>query len=118
MRWDQVDFDLALWTIPRTKNGESQTLTLTALVLQMLKGRESSYMAMGNQSLTIIGKALGHKSATATQIYSRLTNDSVRQALERAQEDMLKAAKLNQEADQRVGIQPAADCTNLTNMLI
>ena len=33
-----------------------------------------SYMAMGNQSLHMIGKVLGHKSQTATQIYSRFAN--------------------------------------------
>jgi site-specific recombinase XerD len=36
---------------------------------------------MGNQSLHIIGKVLGHKSPTATQIYSRLTYDPMRQAI-------------------------------------
>jgi len=51
-------------------------------------------MAMGNQSLHIIGKVLGHKSPTATQIYSKLTNDPIRDAMEKAQADMLIAAKL------------------------
>ncbi len=45
-------------------------------------------MAMGNQSLPIIAKALGHKTTAATQIYSRLTHDPVRQAMEKAQADM------------------------------
>ena len=56
-------------------------------------------MAMGNQSLHMIGKALGHKSATATQIYSRLTHDPVRQAMEKAQNDILSAAKLLNSTD-------------------
>jgi hypothetical protein len=51
-------------------------------------------MAMGNQSLHIIGKVLGHKPPTATQIYSKLTNDPIRDAMEKAQADMLIAAKL------------------------
>lgn len=44
---------------------------------------------MGNQSLHIIGKVLGHMSPTATQIYSMLTNDPIRDAMEKAQADML-----------------------------
>jgi len=51
-------------------------------------------MAMGNQSLHMIGKVLGHKSPTATQIYSRLGHDPIRQAMEKAQNDMLAAAGL------------------------
>ncbi|HEY9789561.1 MAG TPA: tyrosine-type recombinase/integrase [Candidatus Obscuribacterales bacterium] len=39
MRWDQIDFDLALWHIPITKNKESQTLPLTELAMKLLKSR-------------------------------------------------------------------------------
>ena len=53
-----------------------------------------SYMAIGNQSLHLIGNVLGHKSATATQIYSKLTSDPLRQAMEKAQNDILTAAGL------------------------
>ena len=56
-------------------------------------------MAMGNQSLHIIGKALGHQSHTSTQIYARLANDPVRQAMEKAQADMMVAAGLVSPAD-------------------
>jgi len=42
----------------------------------------------------MIGKVLGHKSPTATQIYSRFTHDPLRQAMEKAQADMLVAAGL------------------------
>jgi len=51
-------------------------------------------MAMGNQSLHMIGKVLGQKSPTATQIYSRLAHDPIRQAMEKAQNDMLAAGGL------------------------
>jgi integrase len=142
MKWDEIDFTLGTWRIPRTKNGDSQTLPLTRLALEVLIHRHEeaeedaewvfpgngstghlvepkrqwqlllesasladlrmhdlrrtagSYMAMGNQSLHIIGKVLGHKSPTATQIYSKLTNDPIRAAMEQAQADMLIAAKL------------------------
>jgi integrase len=140
MRWEQIDFDLAIWTIPLTKSGDSQTLPLPTFVLELLIARHAnrdsewvfpgkgktghlvepkmgwynllkaaeieglrihdlrrtlgSYMAMGNQSLHMIGKVLGHKSPTATQIYSRLAHDPIRQAMEKAQNDMLAAAGL------------------------
>jgi len=141
MRWDQIDFDLAIWRIPRTKNGDSQILPLTTAALKILKCRNDngpasewvfpsdtsetghlmepkkgwhavlkaakitdlrlhdlrrtlgSYMAIGNQSLQVIGKVLGHKSPAATQIYSRLTNAPLLHAMEQAQKDMEMAAK-------------------------
>jgi integrase len=145
MRWDQIDFDLCVWRIPLTKNGESHTVPITKAALQILQIRHAnkqdvwvfpgkepgqhlveikrvwqkirnetgmhdlrlhdlrrtlgSYMAIGNQSLQIIGKALGHKSTQATQIYARLTQDPVRKAMEQAQEDMLAAAGLTSSLD-------------------
>jgi integrase len=147
MRWEEIDFTLGTWRIPRTKSGDSQTVPLTQRVIEILEQRKEtsdspwvfpgkggtghlvepkkawkkllelsglgdlrlhdlrrtlgSYMAIGNQSLQVIGKALGHKSATATQIYSRLTHDPIRQAVEKAQTDMLNAARAQQ--------QPSAD---------
>lgn len=58
------------------------------LRLHDLRRTLASYMAMQNQSLQIIAKVLGHKSIAATQIYSRLTSDSVRHAMEQAQVQM------------------------------
>jgi integrase len=138
MRWDQIDFDLGTWTIPRTKSGDSQIIPLTQAALQILTERQEkktsnwvfpgvgdtghivepkkawhgllkeakiedlrlhdlrrtlgSYMAMGNQSLHMIGKVLGHKSPAATQIYSRFAHDPIRAALEKAHADMLEAS--------------------------
>ena len=66
---------------------------LQDLRLHDLRRTLGSYMAIGNQSLQVIGKALGQMSSTATQIYARLTHDPVRQALEKAQSDMLNTAK-------------------------
>jgi integrase len=149
MRWDQIDFELGTWTIPRTKSGDSQTIPLTVNALSILQERSDSqnsewvfpgpgktghlvepkkawyglletakiddlrmhdlrrtlgsYMAMGNQSLHMIGKVLGHKSPTATQIYSRFTHDPVRQAMQKAQNDMFTAAglKINKQKSSR-----------------
>lgn len=55
----------------------------------------ASYMAMNNQSLQIIAKALGHKTIAATQIYARLMSDPVREAMEKAQADMHLAIGMN-----------------------
>lgn len=47
-----------------------------------------SYQAITGASLPIIGKSLGHKSSQATQIYSRMNLDPVRQSMEKAVEMM------------------------------
>ena len=41
MRWDQLDLPNAIWTIPDTKNGTSQTILLTEQELQILNKRHS-----------------------------------------------------------------------------
>lgn len=43
-----------------------------------------SYQAITGASLQVIGKSLGHKSGQATQIYSRLHLDPVRESVEKA----------------------------------
>ena len=50
-----------------------------------------SWMAGQNVSLPIIGRALGHKTAIATMVYSRLALDPVREAVDRATSAMLAA---------------------------
>jgi len=67
---------------------------LKDLRMHDLRRTLGSYMAMNNQSLQIIGKVLGHKSATATQIYSRLSSDPLKQAMEAAQASMAKSSDL------------------------
>jgi integrase len=159
MRWDEIDFDLCLWRIPKTKNSKSHTIPLTVAAIAVLNERKEritepwvfpsktsaighlvepkigwrqllkdaqiedlrmhdlrrtlgSYMAMGNQSLHIIGKALGHQSHTSTQIYARLAHDPIRQAMEKAQADMMLAAGLVSPADfisAIAGHEPAAE---------
>jgi integrase len=41
MRWDQLDLEAGIWTIPDTKNGTSQTIMLTPNELGVLKERHS-----------------------------------------------------------------------------
>jgi len=43
-----------------------------------------SYQAITGSSLAIIGKSLGHKSQQATQVYSRLNNDTVKASINKA----------------------------------
>lgn len=59
-----------------------------------LRRTHGSYMAMNNQLLQIIGKVLGHKSPTATQIYSRLAFDPLKHAMEAAQASMANSADI------------------------
>jgi integrase len=49
-----------------------------------------SWLAAGNASLAITGKALGHADLKSTQVYSRLQLDPVRQAVSTAVASMLE----------------------------
>lgn len=55
-----------------------------------------SWMAGQNVSLQIIGKMLGHRTPQATAVYSRLTLDPVRHAVDSAATAMLTAGKQTQ----------------------
>ncbi|MBX3075781.1 tyrosine-type recombinase/integrase [Candidatus Obscuribacterales bacterium] len=67
---------------------------LQDLRMHDLRRTLGSYMAMNNQSLQIIGKVLGHKSPTATQIYSRLSFDPLKQSMEAAQASMARSVEI------------------------
>lgn len=41
MRWADIDFDLATWRIPETKNGEPQQVPLTKAAMDVLKERRT-----------------------------------------------------------------------------
>jgi integrase len=62
------------------------------LRLHDLRRTLGSWQAATGASLPIIGKSLGHKSLTATQIYARLNIDPVRAAVDKATDAMLVAA--------------------------
>ena len=138
-KWEQINFTIFEWRIPKTKNGDPQTIPLIEQAVKLLKKRKienekldledfqrqwvfpsknsesghlsdpkrawkrildqaeikdlrihdirrtlGSYQAITGASLPIIGKSLGHKSSQATQIYSRLNNDPVRQSMDKA----------------------------------
>jgi len=143
MEWGQIDFSKGIWTIPKTKNGDSHRVVLTEPALEILRNRKGadrvhiryvfpgrgtdshlqepkrawaellkeaglkdlrihdlrrslgSYMTIGGESLSVIGKALGHRSHQSTQIYARLNLDPIRQAVEKAATAITVAAKRN-----------------------
>jgi len=134
MRWKDLVLDKAVWTIPDTKTGESQTVPLVPMAIEVLRSREEvesewvfpgpgktghlvelknvwariireaelknlrlhdlrrtlgSWQAITGASLAVIGKSLGHKNISTTAIYSRLSEDPVREAMERAVDAIL-----------------------------
>lgn len=56
-----------------------------------------SFEAAAGVSLPIIGKSLGHKSASTTAIYARLDLDPVRAAMTAATTAMLTAGGVDSE---------------------
>ncbi len=69
------------------------TANISNLRLHDLRRTLGSYQAISGASLTIIGKSLGHKSQAATQIYSRLSVDPVRDSMQKATDKMLEFMK-------------------------
>lgn len=53
-----------------------------------LRRTQGSFQAAQGSSLLVIGKSLGHRSLTATQIYSQINLDPVRQSMETANATM------------------------------
>ncbi len=54
-----------------------------------------SYQAITGASLHIIGKALGDKTSAATNVYSRLTMDLIRDSIQHGADKMLEFVGLN-----------------------
>jgi integrase len=142
MRWDELNVDRAIWTIPggKHKNGKPVTVPLVPQALAILERRKAqaagafvfpgrrrgqplkhlqrpwedlckaaklkgvrihdlrrtagSWMAAGGTSLHIVGKALGHRTASATAVYARLDLDPVRAAISAAADAIQAASKV------------------------
>ncbi len=58
-----------------------------------LRRSTGSWLAASGVSLPIIGKLLGHRSASTTQVYARLSLDPVREAVNTGTAAMMNAAK-------------------------
>ncbi len=142
MRFEDVDIERAVWTIPGavSKNGAPMDLPLVAEVLAIVKARREgnpegefvfpaasksgfvdkpkkkwrallaraklsdlrlhdlrrslgSWQAILGTSLHVIGRSLGHKDASSTAVYARLSMDPVRAAVEAATSTMLAHGK-------------------------
>jgi integrase len=59
-----------------------------------------SWLAIGNNSMAIIGAALGHRDLASTAIYARLSNAPVRVAVEDTVEQMVRLAQLTEPASE------------------
>jgi integrase len=70
------------WERVRERSG------LTDVRMHDLRRTLGSWQALTGTSLQIIGKSLGHKSMKATEVYARLTTDPVREAVEKATQEM------------------------------
>jgi integrase len=71
---------------------------ITDLRVHDLRRSLGSWQAIGGASLAIIGKSLGHKSASATMIYARLSLDPVRASVAAATSAMLAAGGVAEPA--------------------
>ncbi len=153
MRWQDLDFDSAVWIVPDTKQNEPQRIPLTSEALAVLKrlkadakGSEyvfaatragtvnpyvtdatkawksvcaiadlpklrmhdlrrtmGSWQALQGTSLITIGKSLGHRNSSTTEIYARLTIDPVREAMEKASAAMAATAKPKAAKSEGIG---------------
>ncbi len=74
------------WERIRTRAG------LPDLRMHDLRRTLGSWLAIGGASLQVVGAALGHKSLQATEVYSRLTQAPVVEAVDRATSALLTAA--------------------------
>jgi integrase len=66
-------------------------LRMEHLRIHDLRRTMGSWQAIGGESLTVIGKSLGHKNVATTAIYARLQLDPVRASMEKATEAMFAA---------------------------
>jgi len=69
---------------------------LSDLRLHDLRRTLGSWQAINGSSLVVIGKSLGHKNASSTQIYARLSNSAVRESMEKATNALLVAGNVQE----------------------
>ncbi len=70
-----------------------QSAGIENLRLHDLRRTMGSWQAISGASLPIIGKSLGHKSTSATQVYARLSADPIRESMQKATDRMLENVK-------------------------
>lgn len=74
------------------KDGNKKWL-VEPITIHDLRRTMGSWQAILGSSLLVIGKSLGHKSSRATEIYSRLTLDPVRESVTQAASKILEFKK-------------------------
>lgn len=93
-----------LWPSSRSRSGHVETIDAEWRALLDRAGIDNlrrhdirrtvgSWLAINGANMPVIGRALGHSSIYATQVYARLTLDPVRQAMQGAADAMQRAAK-------------------------
>ena len=65
---------------------------ITDLRIHDLRRSLGSWLAMTGANLSIIGKTLAHKNVSTTAIYARLSLDPVRTSMNKATDEILKTA--------------------------
>ena len=68
--------------------------------LHDLRRTIASWQALTGSSLLVIGKSLGHKDVTTTQVYARLTVAPIRESMKRATDAMFEAANRKDRSDE------------------
>lgn len=79
---------------------------LPQLRMHDLRRTMGSWQALGGTSLQVIGKSLGHKNSSTTEVYARIMDDPVRQAMEKASAAMaatVKPAQSTNDAPEGIG---------------
>jgi integrase len=66
---------------------------MTYLRIHDLRRTLGSWQAINGESLSVIGKSLGHKNIATTAIYARLQLDPVRASMEKATEATFAAGE-------------------------
>lgn len=78
------------------KSGWNRIMARTefkGLRIHDLRRTNGSFQVDEGASLPVIGRSLGHRNPSTTQIYARLSTDPVRESLQRAAHAMLAAAR-------------------------
>ncbi|MDZ4784252.1 MAG: tyrosine-type recombinase/integrase [Planctomycetia bacterium] len=143
-RWEQIDWQRAVWRLPETKSGKPVNVELAPQAVEVLEAQREivtgspwvfpanrsdsksghasqpdkawraicaaagitdlrlhdlrrtlgSWQAIGGASQTIIGASLGHSpGSSATAVYSRLTQSTVRESVTKAVDALLAAGR-------------------------
>ena len=101
MEWNQIDFDLMVWRIPVTKNGDSQTIPLTPNAMEILRRRTAS--SSKHEQWVFPSDRRGRKTGVLGHLVS--PKKAWKRALDRAGIDDLRIHDLRRTAGSYMAIQ-------------